>query len=136
MTLLSIEQLFTLFSSLNTWQDRYRQIIQLAKTMPTYPEHARITENQIQGCENSVWLTFDKNPQDQFYFYGDSEGRIVKGLMAIILILANGKSASEIAETDFLVVLKDLKIINELSESRQSGVKNIIDKIKELVLHN
>lgn len=136
MTLLSIEQLFTLFSSLNTWQDRYRQIIQLAKTMPTYPEHARITENQIQGCENSVWLTFDKNSQDQFYFYGDSEGRIVKGLMAIILILANGKSASEIAETDFLAVLKDLKIINELSESRQSGVKNIIDKIKELVLHN
>ncbi len=136
MPLVTQDQLYALFSTLNTWQDRYREIIKLAKLMPILPEEARSIENQIYGCENHVWLIVEKNSQHQLNFYGDSEGRIVKGLMTILLILANGKTAVEIAEFDFAAVLKRLKIIDELSESRQLGVQNIINKIKHLASMN
>ncbi|RKS84537.1 cysteine desulfuration protein SufE [Orbus hercynius] len=129
-TLITEVQLMALFQPLTNWQDRYRQIIQLSKMLPDFPAHLRTTDNQIEGCENRVWLAYQQNQQHIFTFLGDSEGRIVKGLLTILLILANHKTATQIAETDFLANLKQLKIIDELSDSRQLGLTNIIKRIK------
>lgn len=134
MTSFSEQQLYTVFLPLKSWQDRYRKIIELAKLLPPLPDKARCIENQIQGCENYVWLTVEKNNQNKLIFHADSEGRIIKGLIAILLSLANGKTASQIAEINFLAILKQLNIIDELSESRQFGVQNIIQKINQLAL--
>lgn len=128
---LTPDELVNIFQPLSNWQDRYRQIIQLAKILPNMPEEQRTETNLIEGCENKVWLDYQFNEQ-QFIFYGDSEGRIVKGLLAILITLANHKTAVEIANTDFLAFLQQLNIINELSESRQLGIHNIISNIKAI----
>lgn len=127
--LLTPDELINIFQPLSNWQDRYRQIIQLARILPNMPEEQRTETNLIEGCENKVWLDYQFNEQ-QFIFYGDSEGRIVKGLLAILITLANDKTTEQIANTDFLAFLQQLNIINELSESRQLGIHNIISKIK------
>ncbi|WP_392561563.1 SufE family protein [Orbus sturtevantii] len=129
---LNSTELRIIFDQLSNWQDRYRHIIQLAKVLPNFPEEQRIISNQIEGCENKVWLTYKKNSKQILTFTGDSEGRIVKGLLAIIIILANNKTAEQIAQTDFLFELKAFKIIDELSQSRQLGLYNIIQRIKLL----
>lgn len=129
-------QLIALFEPLSNWQDRYRQIIQLAKLLPEFPEQLRTEENQIVGCENRVWLTCKKIDQQTFIFYGDSEGRIVKGLLTILIILANDKTAEQIIQMDLLAELRKLRIIDELSNSRQLGVSNIITRINTLTQQN
>lgn len=133
---LTQSQLFDAFSSLTNWQDRYRQIILLSKTLPTLSEQDRTEQNQIFGCENKVWLTYQKNSEHKLTFYADSEGRIVKGLLAILLTLINGKTGEEIQHIDLLDTLKTLKVIEQLSTSRQLGIQNIIHRIQQIALNS
>ncbi|WLT06670.1 cysteine desulfurase sulfur acceptor subunit CsdE [Gilliamella apis] len=128
--MLSQQTLFELFSKQHNWQDRYRQLIALAKQLPDFPDLKKIESNQIYGCENRVWLTNEKQLDNTFTFQGDSEGRIVKGLLAILIIIANHKTAEQIKAIDFLAILKQLKITDELSLSRQQGIEKIIESIK------
>lgn len=133
---LNLTELEAMFKPLSNWQDRYRQIVQLAKLLPKFPDEQRIIDNQIEGCENRVWLTYQKDSEQILTFIGDSEGRIVKGLLTILLIIANDKTAEQIAQTDFLATLKTLDIIDELSQSRQLGLDNIIKQIKLIASNN
>lgn len=128
--MLSQQTLFELFSKQHNWQDRYRQLIALAKQLPDFPDIKKIESNQIYGCENRVWLTNEKQLDNTFTFQGDSEGRIVKGLLAILIIIANHKTAEQIKAIDFLAILKQLKITDELSLSRLQGIEKIIERIK------
>ena len=128
--MLSQQTLFELFSKQQNWQDRYRQLIALAKQLPDFPDIKKIESNQIYGCENRVWLTNEKQLDNTFTFQGDSEGRIVKGLLAILIIIANHKTAEQIQSIDFLAILKQLKITDELSQSRLQGIEKIIERIK------
>ena len=131
--MLSQQELTKLFLQQHNWQDRYRQLIILAKQLPTMPEDLKTDENQVNGCENRVWLTYQKQNNNTFIFQGDSEGRIVKGLLAILIIIANHKTAEEIAAIDFQSLLSQLKIINGLSQSRLHGLTKLIERIQSVV---
>lgn len=131
--MLSQQELTKLFLQQHNWQDRYRQLIILAKQLPTMPEDLKNDENQVNGCENRVWLTYQKQNNNTFIFQGDSEGRIVKGLLAILIIIANHKTAEEIAAIDFQSLLSQLKIIDELSQSRLHGLTKLIELIQSVV---
>ena len=131
--MLSQQELTKLFLQQHNWQDRYRQLIVLAKQLPPMPEDLKNDENQVNGCENRVWLTYQKQNNNTFIFQGDSEGRIVKGLLAILIIIANHKTAEEIAAIDFQSLLSQLKIIDELSQSRLHGLTKLIELIQSVV---
>ncbi|MWP62218.1 cysteine desulfurase sulfur acceptor subunit CsdE [Gilliamella sp. Pas-s25] len=130
--MLSQQNLTKLFAKQHTWQDRYRQLIMLAKQLPDFPEQQKIAQNQVNGCENRVWLTYQKQADNTYIFSGDSEGRIVKGLLAILIIIANHKTAQEIAAIDFSSLLSQLKISDELSQSRLQGLAQLIERIKSI----
>ncbi|OCG09790.1 cysteine desulfurase sulfur acceptor subunit CsdE [Gilliamella apicola] len=131
--MLSQQELTKLFLQQHNWQDRYRQLIVLAKQLPPMPEDLKTDENKVNGCENRVWLTYQKQNNNTFIFQGDSEGRIVKGLLAILIIIANHKTAEEIAAIDFQSLLSQLKIINGLSQSRLHGLTKLIERIQSVV---
>lgn len=131
--MLSQQDLTKLFLQQHNWQDRYRQLIVLAKQLPPMPEDLKTDENQVNGCENHVWLTYQKQNDNTFIFQGDSEGRIVKGLLAILIIIANHKTAKEIAAIDFQSLLNQLKITDELSQSRLQGLTKLIERIQSVV---
>ncbi|MBI0031244.1 cysteine desulfurase sulfur acceptor subunit CsdE [Gilliamella apicola] len=131
--MLSQQDLTKLFLQQHNWQDRYRQLIVLAKQLPPMPEDLKTDENQVNGCENRVWLTYQKQNDNTFIFQGDSEGRIVKGLLAILIIIANHKTAKEIAAIDFQSLLNQLKITDELSQSRLQGLTKLIERIESVV---
>ena len=131
--MLSQQELTKLFLQQHNWQDRYRQLIVLAKQLPPMPEDLKTDENKVNGCENRVWLTYQKQNNNTFIFQGDSEGRIVKGLLAILIIIANHKTAEEIAAIDFQSLLSQLKIINGLSQSRLQGLTKLIERIQSVV---
>lgn len=131
--MLSQQSLAELFAKQHNWQDRYRQLVMLAKQVPDFPEEQKTAQNQVNGCENRVWLTYQKQTDDTYVFSGDSEGRIVKGLLAILIIVANNKTAQEIAMLNFQSLLSQLKISDELSQSRLQGLTKLIERIKSVV---
>ena len=44
-----------------------------------------------------MWLGAKLNNDGKYHIYGDSDGRIVKGLLTIILAAVENKTAQEIA---------------------------------------
>ena len=116
------ETLRTTFAALQQWEDKYRQLILLGKQLPALPAGLKNESIEISGCENRVWLGYTRQPDGTLHFYGDSEGRIVRGLLAVLLTAVEGKTAQQLLEKDPLELFDQLGLRNQLSASRSSGL--------------
>ncbi|MCG6507019.1 SufE family protein, partial [Vibrio parahaemolyticus] len=84
------EQIVTTMQSLHGWEDRYRQVVQWGKKLPQMPDELKSEQVTVSGCESLVWLVGE--PQDGvWHFCADSDARIVRGLIAIVMAAFDGK---------------------------------------------
>ncbi|MBR2033427.1 MAG: SufE family protein [Alphaproteobacteria bacterium] len=126
---MDIEDLIDNFEFLESWEDKYRYIIELGEKLPPLPEQFHSEEWKVQGCQSQVWLL----PQKQnglLYFTGDSDAMIVKGLIAIVLMIYNNKSPSEIKAVEVEDIFAKLGLSDHLSPSRRNGLLAMTNKIK------
>ena len=63
------------------------------------------------------------------HFFGDSEGRIVRGLLAVLLAACEGKSAAEILAKDPLALFDELGLRWQLRASRSQGLQALSDAV-------
>ena len=113
------------------WQSKYRLLMQLGKKLPAIPEKMRQNEWLVKGCESRAWLLhYYDSATNKHYFLLDSEARIVKGLMAIMLCLVNGMTTSELAKFDLNHKFDQLNLKPYLSQSRGNGLAAMADRIK------
>lgn len=129
---ITLDGLFQDFQKSKSWEDKYRQLIQLSRKLPALPDELKTTENEIKECENRVWLGVELNNDGKYHIYGDSDGRIVKGLLAVILTTVENKTAQEIANIDILAIFEQLGLANQISQSRTDGVNAIIARLTSL----
>ncbi|EOV9218742.1 TPA: cysteine desulfurase sulfur acceptor subunit CsdE [Proteus mirabilis] len=129
---ITLDGLFQDFQKSKSWEDKYRQLIQLSRKLPALPDELKTTEKEIKGCENRVWLGVELNNDGKYHIYGDSDGRIVKGLLAVILTTVENKTAQEIANIDILAIFEQLGLANQISQSRTDGVNAIIARLTSL----
>lgn len=129
---ITLDILLNDFQKSKAWEDKYRQLIQLSRKLPALPDELKTTEKEIKGCENRVWLGVELNNGGKYHVYGDSDGRIVKGLLAIILVAVENKTAQEIADIDMLAIFEQLGLANQISQSRTDRVNAIIARLKSL----
>lgn len=118
------------FSSLNQWEDRYRQLILLGRQLPVLAEELKCTRIELSGCENRVWLGYQKQEDDTLHFYGDSEGRIVRGLLAVLLTGIEGQTAAALRTQEPLALFDLLGLRQQLSSSRSSGLLAMADAVR------
>ncbi|HEJ0331566.1 cysteine desulfurase sulfur acceptor subunit CsdE [Serratia marcescens] len=126
------EALIATFSTLKQWEDRYRQLIMLAKRLPPLPEALRSEEMALSGCENRVWLGHQLLEDGTLHFYGDSEGRIVRGLLAVLLTEVEGKTPQQIAALDPLALFDRLALRAQLSATRAGGLAALAAAVKAI----
>ncbi|EOZ9294822.1 cysteine desulfurase sulfur acceptor subunit CsdE [Serratia marcescens] len=126
------EALIATFSTLKQWEDRYRQLIMLAKRLPPLPEALRSEEMALSGCENRVWLGHQLLEDCTLHFYGDSEGRIVRGLLAVLLTEVEGKTPQQIAALDPLALFDRLALRAQLSATRAGGLAALAAAVKAI----
>ncbi|WP_305403218.1 cysteine desulfurase sulfur acceptor subunit CsdE [Photobacterium leiognathi] len=113
------------------WEDRYRAVIQLGKKLPVMAEEDKDEQLKVSGCESQVWLRHQQ-VDDRFYFQADSDARIVRGLITLVLAAYHGKTSTEIREFDIDGYFDSLGLITHLSPSRGNGLKAIVEQIKQL----
>ena len=77
--------------TVDAMEDKYRQLIMLGKQLPALPDELKAQAKEIAGCENRVWLGYTVAENGKMHFFGDSEGRIVRGLLAVLLTAVEGK---------------------------------------------
>lgn len=129
--LMSLQELLSDFKLNKSWDKQYRLIIQLAKKLPALSEDNKNAQNQVKGCESLAWLVIEKRGE-YYHFEMDSDARVVKGLMMILLIIFQGKSAQQIATIDINALFTQLDLLNHLSPSRANGLLAIVNRIKDV----
>mgnify|MGYP000915391723 FL=1 len=115
------------------WQQKYRQIMLLGKQLPDMPEVLKVDDALVKGCESKVWLYIDfDHTENSLVLAGDSDTRIVKGLLALILALYNGLTPEQAAQINAYNEFERLGLISHLSPSRGNGIKAMVDKIQTM----
>lgn len=117
------------FSAIQNWEDRYKRIIELGKSLPEMPENLKTEQNIVKGCQSQVWLSAQLNEQGQMILQGDSDALIVKGLVGLLLSVYSGSAPAEVLATppEFL---KALGFEGNLSPSRANGLHSMLKQIK------
>ncbi len=130
-TEITAEEIVETLSFFDSWEDRYRYIIDLGKALPTLPEEHRKDENLIRGCQSQVWLVYH-DVDGCIHFDVDSDAFIVKGLLGVVLAAYNGKSPEQIREFDIKQYFDDLDLMRHLSPTRGSGLQAMVARIQEI----
>ncbi|PXJ47466.1 cysteine desulfurase sulfur acceptor subunit CsdE [Klebsiella pneumoniae] len=118
-----------IFVPLNQWEDKYRQLILLGKKLPTLTDERKAQAHEIAGCENRVWLGYEEDAEGRLHFFGDSEGRIVRGLLAVLLTAVEGKTRAGILAQDPLALFDELGLRGQLSASRSQGLSALSEAV-------
>ena len=131
---MSINEIIDNFSVLDDWDDRYRYLIELGRTLAPLPEAERTERNKVQGCASQVWLTSSVKPNGAdgpvLTFLGDSDALIVRGLIAILLALYSDKPARRILETDAVALFEQLGLREHLTPQRSNGFRSMVERMR------
>ncbi|BCQ36300.1 hypothetical protein ERHA54_38920 [Erwinia rhapontici] len=132
-TLITPGTLRAQFSHFRQWEERYRQLILLGKQLPALPDELRSADIELTGCENRVWLGHQLMADGRLHFFGESEGRIVRGLLAVLLTAVEGKTATQLQQDDPLALFEQLALKEQLSASRSAGLQAMADAVMRAV---
>ncbi|WP_042144208.1 MULTISPECIES: SufE family protein [unclassified Pseudoalteromonas] len=114
-----------------SWQEKYREIMLLGKKLPALPSELKVDSALVNGCESNVWLYMDfNNEENKLLIIADSDTRIVKGLVSIILYLYLDLTPIEIISIDANKEFEDMSLLKHLSPSRGNGIKAILNAIQ------
>ena len=129
----SLDEIIDNFAYLDDWEDRYRYVIELGKLLPDLPDELKTAGNKVQGCASQVWLvsSAEEGADPVLHFRGDSDAHIVRGLVAIVLAVYDGRRASEAAELDASEIFNRIGLIEHLSAQRANGLRSMIARIRE-----
>ena len=116
-----------------SWQQKYREIMLLGKTLPALADVLKTDDALVPGCESKVWMFMEfDDSENRLVVIGDSDTRIVKGLLAIILALYNGLTPEEVVNINAYDEFEKLGLIKHLSVSRGNGIKAMVEAIQSM----
>jgi cysteine desulfuration protein SufE len=112
------------------WMDRYQFIIEMGRKLPPFPDSWADDAHRVPGCQSRVWMEAVLR-DGKLYFAGISDAAIVSGLIALLLRVYTGRTPDEILATD-PVFLKDLGLLEALSNNRGNGIAAMARKVQEV----
>ena len=120
MTYLEIKNALSLVES---DADKLEMVMDFGKNLEPVPDDAKCSE--ILGCTSFVKIC-EKNGR----FYGFADSIMVRGIVAIILAMVDGKSIAEIKNMDLLSEFNSLNL--NFGASRLNGIQSMISFFKNL----
>lgn len=125
----ALDDLSAEFELLGDWEERYRYVIDLGRELAPLSDAERSEANKVRGCASQVWLVTEPQPDGTIRFRGDSDAHIVSGLIAVLLRLFSGRTASEIAAYDIKAAFDRLGLAEALSTQRSNGLASMAARI-------
>lgn len=122
------------FSMYDEWLDKYEYLIELGKSLDSYPEYSKTDDKLIKGCQSRVWLDWTIS-DGKLYFSADSDAIITKGIISLLISVYSGRSAQEIAGDDFSFV-NEIGLKENLSPTRANGLVSMISTIRNAAAQN
>jgi cysteine desulfuration protein SufE len=131
---MTIDDIRDNFALLDDWDDRYRYVIELGRTLEPMPDAEHSQSNKVQGCVSQVWLSKrverNGNGEPVLKYLGDSDAHIVRGLIAILLRLYSGQTPRDILATDATGVFDEFGFRDHLTPQRSNGLRAMVERIR------
>jgi cysteine desulfuration protein SufE len=115
----------------DSWEERYKYIIDLGKDLPALPEEKRTEDRLVRGCQSQVWID-EQMEGGRVQLTVDSDAFIVKGLLCIILAAFNNKTPQEILDFNIEGYFEELELMNHLSATRGNGLRAMVARIQDI----
>jgi cysteine desulfuration protein SufE len=78
-----------------------------------------------------VWVYPTARSDDRLNFLADSNAAITKGIIALVLLTVQDKTAREIAGMDIAAELEPFQLTRQLSSNRTQGIPNMIALVRQ-----
>jgi cysteine desulfuration protein SufE len=114
----------------DSWEDRYRYIIDLGRELPALPDELRSEDRLVRGCQSQVWIDVEQS-DGRLQLAVDSDAFIVKGLLAVVLAAYNNRTAQEILDFDVDSYFETLGLLQHLSPTRGNGLRAMVARIRD-----
>ncbi len=130
----AVQRLADEFAMLDDWEERYQFLIELGDELPEMPEQFKRPDFEVEGCMSTVWLVVHPSSDDPpvMTILADSDAAIVRGLIAVLLEILNGRTPEEILGCDLHCVFDRLDLREHLSVSRRNGLQAMINRVHVL----
>ncbi len=118
---------------IDDWEERYRFIIDLGRELTPLPEDQRTDAYKVRGCASQVWLVPEWRSSSEgprFSYQGDSDAHIVRGLVAIVLALYDGRTRDAVLRVDAKAEFDHLGLSQHLTAQRANGLFSMVERIK------
>ncbi len=132
-----VAELIDNFSFLDDWEDRFRYLIDLGRKLEPMDEALKTEENKVRGCTSQVWIVDEVRPGTStqaptLHFIADSDAHIVKGLIAVLMEIYDGRTPEEILAVDIKGAIGQLGFEQHLSPNRANGLFSMVERIRAL----
>ncbi|MDR2512502.1 MAG: SufE family protein [Puniceicoccales bacterium] len=113
--------------------ERFRYIIDRAKTAPSLEERYKVPELLIRGCTSNLWV-LPRYESGACFFQADADSIISKGIATLVCEFYSGATPGEVlgTEADFLGTVG---ITQHLSPNRRNGLSNLVVRIRAFAGH-
>lgn len=124
------------FEILGDWESRYQYLIELGEQLPPMPEANRTEDRRVKACMSKVWIRAYPDPEngELVRFEGECDTAVIKGVLALLIELASGKTVKAIHQLDLDEIFQRLRLDAHLSPNRHVGVYAMVDLMKKQAL--
>lgn len=113
------------------WEQRVRLLLQWGERLPALSDEQMCEANRVHGCESQVWLVGELK-DGHWLFKANSDARLIRGLVALLLARVNGLSAADLKQVDLADWFNQLGLGRQLSQSRSNGLNAVLQRMREL----
>jgi cysteine desulfuration protein SufE len=120
------------FALLDDYRDKIEYIMDLGKRLPPLPDEFKTEGNKVRGCQSQVWLAAGLEPESgRMRLRADSDAVLVRGLIALLLELYDGRRPEEILANP-PTVLQEIGLARFLTPGRANGLEAMVARIRAL----
>ena len=133
-TYMTLDELLEEFDDLEDWEDRCDFLVDLGFELPDLPADAKVEQNRVHGCQSNVWMiaSVRQNGQSTIEIIAGSDAMIVRGLIAVLLIIFSGRTPGEILATNVKDIFARLGLDRHLSTARRNGLYGMVKRIRSI----
>jgi len=126
------QQALDAFAACPGWEQRARLLMQWGERLQPLSDAERIDAHRVHGCESLVWLVAERRGE-HLHFRADSDARLLRGLLAVLLVRVQGLAPAELASLDLHDWFNQLGLQRQLSPSRSNGLNAVLQRMRERV---
>ena len=105
--------------------------MQWGERLEPLSDEERQEHNRVHGCESLVWLVAERR-DGRLHFRASSDARLLRGLLAVLLVRVEGLSNEQLALLDLADWFTQLGLQRQLSPSRSNGLNAVLQRMREL----